>query len=46
MMKSLLLNISLIFLSVALIAQTATPPATGDGSSSNPYQIATLENLY
>ena len=25
---------------------TATAPATGDGSSGNPYRIATLENLY
>ncbi|MCF7803431.1 MAG: T9SS type A sorting domain-containing protein [Candidatus Marinimicrobia bacterium] len=25
---------------------TATAPATGDGSSGNPYQIANLENLY
>ncbi len=32
--------------STGLMAQTATPPATGDGSSSNPYQIATLNNLY
>ena len=29
-----------------LYAQTATPPSTGDGSESNPYQIASLENLY
>lgn len=29
-----------------LIAQTATPPAAGDGSVGNPYQIGTLENLY
>ncbi|MFC2188631.1 T9SS type A sorting domain-containing protein [Fulvivirgaceae bacterium LMO-SS25] len=27
-------------------AQTATAPAAGDGSSGNPYQIATLQNLY
>jgi hypothetical protein len=27
-------------------AQTATPPSAGDGTSGNPYQIATLENLY
>ena len=30
----------------ALFAQTATPPAAGDGSAGNPYRIATLENLY
>lgn len=29
-----------------LHGQTATPPALGDGTSGNPYQIATLENLY
>ncbi len=27
-------------------AQTSTPPSAGDGSSANPYQIATLANLY
>ena len=27
-------------------AQTATAPAAGDGSTANPYQIATLDNLY
>ncbi|MFM2139612.1 MAG: hypothetical protein RJA57_1919 [Bacteroidota bacterium] len=27
-------------------AQTATAPAVGDGTAQNPYQIATLENLY
>ncbi len=30
----------------SIFAQTATPPAAGDGSSGSPYQIATLENLY
>jgi hypothetical protein len=39
------LFISLLFFSW-LRAQTATAPAAGDGSSGNPYQIATLENLY
>jgi len=29
-----------------LLSQTSIPPAVGDGSSSNPYQIASLENLY
>ena len=28
------------------LAQTATAPAIGDGSSGNPFQIATFENLY
>lgn len=27
-------------------SQTATAPSSGDGSSGNPYQIETLENLY
>ena len=34
------------FYSLILFSQTATPPSVGDGSSGNPYQIATLENLY
>jgi hypothetical protein len=39
--------IALVLLSVArAVAQTATAPAAGDGSSGNPYQIASLENLY
>jgi The GLUG motif len=29
-----------------LFAQTSTPTSAGDGSSGNPYQIATLDNLY
>ena len=29
-----------------LMSQTATPPASGDGTVGNPYQIATLDNLY
>ena len=46
--KNLFLStILMIFLSIVscLNAQTATPPE-GDGSAQNPYQIATLENLY
>jgi hypothetical protein len=46
MKKVLLLNLMLLIISWAINAQTATPPAIGDGSESNPYQIATLENLY
>ena len=35
------------FLSAGIsLAQTATAPSAGDGSSGNPYQIASLENLY
>lgn len=29
----------------ALLAQTGQAPVAGDGSSGDPYQIATLENL-
>lgn len=40
----------LLILSLCLVifsqAQTATAPSIGDGTSSNPYQIATLDNLY
>jgi len=37
----------IIFIFLAqLFSQTAIAPVTGDGSSGNPYQIATLENLY
>ena len=44
-MKNMLLVSVLILLTGTLFAQTATTPA-GDGSSGNPYQIATLNNLY
>lgn len=33
-------------ITVPLFAQTATKPSVGNGSSSNPYQISTLGNLY
>ena len=46
-MKKLSFVLILIFTSwQTLLSQTATPPAAGDGSNGNPYQIATLENLY
>jgi hypothetical protein len=45
-MKNLLIVLVLIFFAGTLFAQTATPPSAGDGSSGNPYQIATLNNLY
>jgi len=35
-----------LFLTSISFSQTATAPSLGDGSSGNPYQIATLENLY
>ena len=38
--------LSLIFFPIALIAQTAIPPSSGDGSLGDPYQIDTLNNLY
>jgi hypothetical protein len=31
---------------IIIYSQTSSQPALGDGSSNNPYQIATLENLY
>lgn len=46
-MKNIMLFLSvLIIVPMVLLSQTATPPALGDGSIGNPYQIATLENLY
>jgi len=41
------LMLALFLLPTALLnAQTATPPAAGDGTMTNPWQIATLDNLY
>jgi uncharacterized repeat protein (TIGR02543 family) len=37
---------AIILISSLMFSQTSTPPAAGDGSSGNPYQIANLENLY
>ncbi|NTW33505.1 MAG: hypothetical protein HGB12_12940, partial [Bacteroidetes bacterium] len=45
-MKKLSLLFLCLFATVLLQAQTATAPSTGDGSSGNPYRIATLDNLY
>lgn len=42
----LLLAIIKFFISFGLYSQTATAPAAGDGSSGNPFQIATWQNLY
>lgn len=33
-------------ISTSLMAQIAVPPSIGDGTSDDPYQIATLDNLY
>jgi len=48
MKKTLLTIVALAFLLITIgsSAQTATPPTVGDGSSDNPYEVATLENLY
>jgi hypothetical protein len=41
------LLLALFLLPTALLnAQTSTPPSSGDGTFGNPYQIATLDNLY
>jgi len=53
MKKGTTLHIVILMMALALgtytpavVAQTATAPAAGDGSSGSPYQIAGLENLY
>jgi len=43
--KSLLLGIVLTFCAGLLFAQTAEAPSVGNGSSDNPYQIASIANL-
>ena len=47
-MKNIFLCCALLFsfCSSNALAQTATPPSSGDGSSGEPYQIANLNNLY
>ena len=46
-MKKTLLVIIMFALCVSmLLAQTADPPANGSGTSGDPYEIATLNNLY
>jgi len=44
--KSVLVFVVLYLISFFCTAQTAIAPTSGDGSASNPYQIASLENLY
>lgn len=44
--KNLFLLTMLILAGNPALAQTATAPAAGNGTAGNPYQIATLENLY
>lgn len=45
MKKSVVILVFVLF-SAFLTAQTALAPASGDGSELDPYQIASLENLY
>ena len=47
-MKKILTSSLVILLAMctSLLAQTATAPAFGDGSSGNPYQISTLDHLF
>lgn len=45
-MKKVLTIIFICLAGSGLLAQTATPPAAGDGTVGNPYQIATINNLY
>ncbi len=40
------ITISLLFFITTVFSQTAVPPAAGDGTETNPYQIASLDNLY
>ncbi len=43
---AIFLTIFFLTLTTPALAQTATAPAAGDGLPGNPYQIASLENLY
>ncbi|NOR44636.1 MAG: T9SS type A sorting domain-containing protein [Candidatus Delongbacteria bacterium] len=45
-MKKVLLVSLLLVLSINVFSQTAEAPSAGDGSSGNPYQISTWQNLY
>jgi hypothetical protein len=40
------LLVCLAVISSTMFSQTSVPPASGDGTVGNPYQIATLDNLY
>ena len=44
-MNKIFLALTVVF-QMLVFSQTATPPAIGDGSEGDPYQITTLENLY
>ena len=45
-MKQITSTLFMLLLTAIVFGQTATPPSEGDGTSSNPYQIETLDNLY
>ena len=45
-MKKSWLSFLLPIISFCLLAQTATAPSAGNGSTNNPYQISTISNLY
>jgi hypothetical protein len=45
-MRSLFCAFTFLLLSTFLCAQSAVAPSSGDGTSGNPYQIATWQNLY
>lgn len=45
-MNRLIINLILILYSIGIYAQTATAPASGDGTQLNPYEIVSLNNLY
>ena len=46
MIRKVTLFLISAFAFFSLFAQTSAPPAVGDGSEANPYEIATLDNLY
>ena len=46
MKTKLIIFFLLVFTSLTCFSQTAEPATAGDGSQGNPYQIATLGNLY
>ena len=45
-MKRMMMFFGLLAMALGLLAQTAVPPALGDGTEAIPYQIATWQNLY
>ncbi len=45
-MKRVVLFFGIFLMIVGLVAQMSVPPAQGDGSVANPYQIAIWQNLY